>query len=169
LRISLGRRRDPRSITFRAAEWGNELPGDRHGCRGPSDGGGHRDNHVAAVSGAVERTVERGVGMPARRRGRPRLSQRHAVPRRRAACRGRRRVAPTVPAHRTGGGIGPTRRSGGHDRPPRTVRGSGVSTSGGARLVRRAWVAARRPTVEIYGPHRVDPAELTTEIYYLLS
>src|SRR6266540_2895878 len=52
-----------------------------------------------------------------------------------------------MPTHRTGGRFGPARGPGGDDRPPWTVRGSGLGTSGRARLVRGAGSAAGRPAV----------------------
>src|SRR6266511_6323739 len=52
-----------------------------------------------------------------------------------------------MPTHRTGGRFGPARGPGGDDRPPWTVRGAGLGTSGRARLVRGAGSAAGRPAV----------------------
>ena len=46
-------------------------------------------------------------GRACARAGSTAAAQRHAVPGRRAACRGRRRTAPALPAHRAGGGDGP--------------------------------------------------------------
>ena len=48
-------------------------------------------------------------------------------------------------------------------------RGPGGGPPGRARLVRRARLRPPGPRWEIYGPHRDDPADLWTEVYWRLA